>query len=106
MKNADKYNTSLIFLLLISTLLVFSCEKEKYESTGTITGQDIRMCPCCGGYFIDIEGTQYHFEKSGLPCNFTFDDDQFPLNVELDWKPKTAGCSDYNWIEISKIRKK
>jgi len=97
---------AMVCLLMISALLVFSCEKEKYESIGTITGQDIRMCPCCGGYFIDIEGTQYHFEKSELPGNFTFDDDQFPLNVELDWKLKTGGCSGYNWIEISKIRKK
>ncbi len=94
------------FLLLISTLFIFSCEKEKFQSSGTITAPDMRMCPCCGGYFINIEGTQYNFDKATLPDNFTFDDNQLPLDVELNWKLKTDGCIDYNWIEISKIRKK
>src|SRR5665648_658758 len=97
---------TIVFLLLISTLLIFSCEKEKFQSTGTITGPDMRMCPCCGGYFIDIDGNQYNFDKTALPDNFTFADNQLPLDVELNWKLKTDGCLDYNWIEISKIRKK
>lgn len=92
--------------LLISTLLIFSCEKEKYQSTGIITGPDMRMCPCCGGYFIDIDGSVYNFDKTELPGDFTFNDDQLPLNVELNWKLKTDGCIEYNWIEISKIRKR
>lgn len=94
----------IVVAVLISTLFMVGCEKEKFESTGTITGQDIRMCPCCGGYFIDINGTQYHFDKTTLPGNFTFDDNQIPLIVELNWKLKTDGCLDYKWIEISKIR--
>lgn len=95
-----------VFLLLFSTLLIISCEKEKFQSMGTISGQDIRMCPCCGGYFIDIDGSQYHFDKTSLPGNFTFEDKQLPLKVELNWKLKTDGCIEYNWIEISKIRKR
>ncbi len=93
------------FLFLFSTLLVLSCEKTKYENTGTITGSDLALCPCCGGYFIDIEGTQYRFEKSELPDNFSFEDNQLPLKVELDWELKTGGCSGYGRIIISKIRK-
>jgi len=50
-KSHTKMKT-IVFLLLISTLLIFSCEKEKFQSTGTITGPDMRMCPCCGGYFL------------------------------------------------------
>jgi hypothetical protein len=92
------------FLILFSTLLIFSCEKDKYESTGTIAGADLAMCACCGGYFIDINGTQYRFEKSELPANFTFNDDQLPLHVELDWKLKTESCTGYEWINISKIK--
>jgi hypothetical protein len=92
------------FLLLFSTLLIFSCEKDKYESSGTITGADLAMCACCGGYFVDINGTQYRFEKSELPSNFTFTDDQLPLRVELDWELKTEICTGFEWIKISKIK--
>jgi len=94
-----------LLLLIVFTTLVISCEKTKYESTGTITGADMAMCACCGGYFITIEGIVYRFEKSELPVNFTFNDDQIPLQVELDWELKTQSCAGFNWIKISKIRK-
>jgi hypothetical protein len=64
------------------------------------------MCACCGGYFIDINGTQYRFEKSTLPADFAFEDNQLPLSVELNWDSKTDACKDFKWITISKIRKK
>jgi hypothetical protein len=95
-----------VFLFLISIILITGCKKENYESTGTITGQDLALCACCGGYFIEIDGIQYRFEKSELPNNFTFEDNQLPLQFELDWKLKTDACTSFNRIEISKIRKK
>jgi len=63
------------------------------------------MCACCGGYFIEIEGTKYRFEKNELPNKFTFNDEQLPLQVEMNFDLKTGGCSGLNWIKISKIRK-
>jgi hypothetical protein len=94
----------LIFLLIFITFIL-SCEKTKFENTGTITGADIAMCACCGGYFIEIEGTRYRFEKSELPTNFTFDDNQLPIVVELNWELKKEVCTSFNWIKISDIRK-
>lgn len=96
---------SLLLLLIFFTGLMISCEKTKYENTATITGADLAMCACCGGYFIDIEGTQYRFEKTELPANFTFSDSQLPMKVELDWESKALSCTSFNWIKISKIRK-
>ena len=93
------------YFLLVLTLLFCSCEKTRYENTGTITGADMAMCACCGGYFIDIESTQYRFEKSELPAGFTFNDEQLPLRVELNFDLKTGVCTGLNWIKISKIRK-
>jgi hypothetical protein len=93
------------YFLLLLILLFWGCEKTNYESTGTITGADLAMCACCGGYFIDIEGTNYRFEKSELPAGFTFNDEQMPFRVELDWEVKTETCTGFNWIKISKIRK-
>jgi len=92
------------FLLLFSLTLVWGCEKEKYESTGTITGADLAMCACCGGYFVEIGATKYRFEKSELPSNFKFDDERLPLQVDMDWKLKTETCTGFSWIKILKIR--
>ncbi len=91
-------------ILIFSALLVLSCEKDTYQSTGTITGPDMRMCVCCGGYFLDMDGTQYLFEKSELPAGFAFNDDELPLKIELNWKLNTGGCLSFNRIIISKIR--
>jgi hypothetical protein len=95
-----------IFFLLISTLLIFSCEKTKYANTGTISGPDYRKCMCCGGYFIEIAGKQYNFQKSELPGNFTFDDKQLPLIVELNFKLKADACasSGISWITIVDVK--
>lgn len=97
-----------IFSLFIIVLLIFSCEKDKFGSTGTISGFDSRLCyyPCCGGYLIQIDGNQYHFEKAELPENFSFEENQLPLEVDLDWELKSVVCSETKWIKISKIRKK
>lgn len=98
--------TTFLTLLFFVTLL-WGCEKTTYESTGTITERDYRKCMCCGGYFLEIDGKQYNFEKSELPGDFTFDDTLMPLQVELNFEPKADDCSDsgVNWITILKIRK-
>jgi len=93
--------------VLLSAIIVFSCEKTAYKSTGTITESDYRKCMCCGGYLLEIDGKQFNFEKSELPDNFTFDDTLLPLQIELNFEPKADDCSGsgINWITILKIRK-
>lgn len=93
------------FTLVFFTLLIFSCEKTEYKYTGIITGADMAMCACCGGYFIEIDGIKYRFEKNELPGDFTFDDKQIPLKVELNWELKNNSCKDFNRIIILNIRK-
>jgi len=95
-----------IFFLFFSAILILGCEKTNYESTGTITGADMTMCACCGGYYIEISGSNYHFNKDELPSGFTFTNEQLPLKVELNWQNNAAVCkgSGINWIKISKIR--
>jgi hypothetical protein len=91
-------------ILLVFSILIFSCEKDAFKSTGTITGADMALCACCGGYFIDIEGTQYRIDKAKLPGNFSFDDKKLPLTVELDWDQNVAYCKDFNWINVTRIK--
>jgi hypothetical protein len=99
-----------VFILLISAVLIFSCEKSnndvKYKNTGTITGMDNRLCyfPMCGGYLIQIDSIEYHFDKSELPPHFKFSDNSLPIRVSLDWELKTGIYTGYNWIKILKIR--
>lgn len=101
-----------VCLLLLCSLLIFSCEKLNnetiYQSTGTITGKDIRRCPfpMCGGYIIQIDSNQYRFGKTELPGNFTYDDNQLPLKVELDWELDTGIYVGSDWIKVLKIRYK
>jgi hypothetical protein len=99
-----------VFILLISAVLIFSCEKSnnevEYKSTGTIIGLDNRDCyfPMCGGYFIQIDSIEYHFDKSELPPHFKFDDNSLPMKVTLDWELKSGMYTGYNWIKILKIK--
>ncbi|MGD0581483.1 MAG: hypothetical protein ABR974_00905 [Bacteroidales bacterium] len=103
-----KFETVLGFFLI--TVGVYFCQKEnsyKYESIGTITGQDARMCPspCCGGWFIIIDSLTYEFDS--LPDNSNIDlaKEKLPLEVKLDWQLlNIIGCPDKR-ITIQKIAK-
>ena len=94
----------MIFLVFILT----TCTKESsyYKSYGTITGADPTMCACCGGWFINIENTQYRIVS--MPDNFALEleKETFPVTVRLDWQLITTGCpSEFNRIAVSRIRK-
>ena len=56
-------NRTCFFSILLAVF--FSCEKEEenYQSTAVITGPDVGYCICCGGYFIEIEDSTYHFDN-------------------------------------------
>jgi hypothetical protein len=107
-----KYKILLGFFLIIFGL--FSCQKQKentnnytYKSTGTITGQDFRMCPspCCGGWFIIIDGLTYEFDFLPDNSNINLEKETFPLAVKLDWQlSNTIECPN-KWITIQKIAK-
>ena len=82
-----------IMILSMFLLALMACKKEKhFMNEGKITGYDMRMCMCCGGYYIDINSNTYRFydlpENSGIDLtNATL-----PIYVELDWKKVEPGC--------------
>jgi len=87
-------------------VFLVSCQKEDpYLSEGTITGPDFRECACCGGWFIDIGGETYRFQE--LPCSCSLDlmNEEFPLDVFLDWKKDPDGCLG-DEIIVYRIKKK
>ena len=56
------------------------------NSTAVVTGADIRMCACCGGWFVTIDSIIYQFDA--LPSGSTVDlqKETFPLPVKIDWQ--------------------
>ena len=56
------------------------------NSMAVITGPDARMCACCGGWFVLINGISYEFDA--LPAGSPLDLQQvkFPMTVHLDWQ--------------------
>jgi hypothetical protein len=103
-----KYSSILCCCFIV--LVIFGCHKEKnsdYQSTGTITGPDYRMCPspCCSGWFIIIESLTYEFDSLPASSNISLDKEAFPLNVKLDWQLlNTIDCPNKR-ITIQRIAK-
>jgi hypothetical protein len=97
--------TLLFSLVILFSLTLTGCEKVWIGDPGIITGMDSRRCPspCCGGYFIEISGKVYQFEKSELPKGFTFRDNELPLRVELKWKSVPVDCTEARRISIQRI---
>jgi hypothetical protein len=94
--------------IIFIVVILISCTKENsdYKSLGTITGADPTMCACCGGWFINIENTQYRIVS--MPENFAQElaKETFPVTVKLDWQLITTGCpSEFKRITALRIRK-
>jgi hypothetical protein len=101
-----KYKTLLAIFLIVFGF--YYCHKENsnnYKSIGTITGQDFRMCACCGGWFIIIDSLTYEFDSLPNGSDINLEKETFPLMVKLDWQlPDTLGCPNKR-ITILRIAK-
>jgi hypothetical protein len=103
-----KYKTLLAICLI--TFGFISCHKEDsyhYRSIGTITGQDLRMCPspCCSGWFIEIDSLTYEFDTLPTSSNINLEKESFPLLVRLDWQVSNIIDCPNKRITIQKIAK-
>ncbi|MCK9638841.1 MAG: hypothetical protein M0R39_02950 [Prolixibacteraceae bacterium] len=97
-----------IYKILIVVMLIgfTTCSKvnEAYKSKGVITGQDFRMCACCGGWIITIEGENYLFDSIPANSGFVLEKEPLPISVQLDWQLTSGGCPS-NRITIQRIKK-
>ncbi len=85
-----------IFSLLV---LLMGCQKDKidnprdeYMNFGTITGIDMTLCMCCGGWFIEIDNATYRFKKLPDNCDINLYDETFPVFVILNWEEESYQC--------------
>ena len=83
-----------------------ACTKENddYKSVGTITGDDLSMCACCGGWIIYIENVRYLIDSMPDNSILNLADETFPITVKLDWLLLDK-CSSYNRISVQRIKK-
>lgn len=102
-----------IYTLLLITGFAFltSCNNDddndseiKFESTATITGLDLTLCACCGGWIIDIDGEDPDKRFTELPkdSNINLDVDALPISVELNWSESDEYCGKGITIESIK----
>ncbi len=79
----------LILLIAVATFFA-SCSKSNsvsYKYTATITGPDLTMTVCSGGYLITIDGVSGPIRFTKLPAGSTLDltTATFPVHVRLNW---------------------
>jgi hypothetical protein len=94
----------ILVIVLISISFVFCKKEQPTEFKGIITGADLRMCACCGGYIINIQNAVYRFgslpENSGIDLSIN----SFPIYVIVSYHQKPDQCMG-DEIIIDKIRK-
>jgi hypothetical protein len=92
-------------IFLLFTLSFCHKENGTYRSEGTILGPDIRMCACCGGWYIRIDTTTYEFDSLPAGSGIDLEKETFPLKVRVDWTYLERAACPYRRIEIQKINK-
>ena len=96
----------LLGVFLIIGLVV--CQKpttSDFQSTGIITGVDLKMCACCGGYYIQIDNVTYEFDTLPAGSNIDLQNATYPIPVKLDWQLSTKTACPNVRIDILKIVK-
>jgi len=69
----------------------------------TITGEDMRLCVCCGGFVIAIKG-QTKTYLVGNPDDLNLKSgDKFPIALKIDWYIDSSHCGNY--IKITRFKR-
>ena len=100
----------LSFLTIACLIIAFSsCDNDNKNNTqelnGKITGQDLRKCMCCGGYYIEISDSTYRFDSIPASCGINHLTDTFPIYVYVVFHKKNPQCLG-DEIIIDRMRKK
>ena len=98
--NFKSFCFAIVFISVISS----SCsdDEDSYQSTGLITGPDLALCACCGGYFIEIADSSYRFDNLSGSSDIDLSNTVFPILVNLDWQNE-RNCGGFKYIEITRI---
>ena len=104
-------NTLAIFaVVLFSLAMITGCEKNTASveaswqfSIAKIIGFDPSTCPCCGGYFTEIDGELYRIVEYTEGLEISLDDQDFPLEALIKWQPVDAPCLGDHTIRVAEF---
>lgn len=102
-------STLLRATILLSALATGACKKEAEPATDAVVVYDPRLCPCCGGFVINFDGST-SFSAAGTKSIINNADvgisnnDKFPLYVKVDYIDVPGGCRPT--IKITKLVRK
>lgn len=91
------------FLLLVS----WGCDSDddfNNFNNARILGYDQALCPCCGGWLIEIDNSTFRFFDLPVESNIDLEEEIFPLEVTLFWSKDRNGCLG-DEIKVKKIEK-
>jgi hypothetical protein len=93
--------------IILLVFIIVACNKENsnYRSVGTITGFDMTLCGCCGGWIINIDDSRYLIDSIPDDSKINLATETFPITVKLDWQLVNNGCSAFNRITVQRIIK-
>ena len=97
-----------IILICFATGLISSCndnsvsENIHYESTGIIMGSDKGLCPCCGGWILEIDNDENLYRIEQLPENSGIELSEDNLSVKFNWNIDRE-CSSITYLNIEEI---
>jgi len=96
---------TLVFLCIAATSCTKHGSATSYAATGVITGQDLTMCACCGGYILKINGSSTAYRFWYFPSGSTIDSTHFPINVALNYTDVSTLCTGSHLVSIQSMKK-
>jgi hypothetical protein len=95
MKNA----LAIFAVVLLSLAIISGCEKNTASSEANwqfsiakIIGLDSRSCPCCGGFFTEIDGELYRILEFTEDLDSRANIVDFPYEALIRWQPVADPC--------------
>lgn len=97
------YTDRILYVKLVGKDQKFIENLKLLNSIATITGPDLRMCACCGGWYITIDGINYEFESLPVDAKINLQTEKFPVTVKIDWQLSDLSACPDKKILIQKI---
>ena len=91
-------------LVMMALSILPSCNEDGVLDLVIITGVDMRLCPCCGGFMINFNENGEPYEDVfklayELPEESGIDfESEFPIKAWINWEPAGTPC---DVIEVS-----
>jgi hypothetical protein len=96
-----------LFIILFVLTTISGCKKHAatFSSSGTLTGPDYALCPCCGGVFLERDDKKiFHIESLPGMTQQELYNLNFPKNIRYNWKAdRECGGISYIFIKAYKF---